>query len=292
MSGLAYWHEGEDCKFEDSHLSKDDAAALQQVLEDVSLPASWQSVNFDPKLGLPTQCQDEIGLFFRVWRRPVEAGRDDVVIAFRGTSNNPDWIYGNLWWVTRFFVKDNQFSRSTRLLDVVLKQLHDDAQRAGKADPRVVVTGHSLGGGLAQHALYNYPSSIKQAIVFDPSPVTAYVASSHGKEVLESEFDSDLKTEARIIRIYESDEILSNLRIWHKIFFPSHLQIQEVRFAFYDGRNSVNAHSMRDLTFSMHKESKLPIAEAMAQQPWHASLAPGCTQKIEDAQKERLHGKF
>ena len=79
-----------------------------------------------------------------------------MVIAFRGTSNTPDWLYGNLWWFTRFFIKDNQYSRSTKLLEAVLKQLNEDAQRAGKPSPKIVATGHSLGGGLAQHALYNF----------------------------------------------------------------------------------------------------------------------------------------
>src|SRR4051812_42301356 len=43
MSGLAYWHDGEDCKFEDNHLSKEDAVALQKVLDDASPAPSWQS---------------------------------------------------------------------------------------------------------------------------------------------------------------------------------------------------------------------------------------------------------
>ena len=142
-----------------------------------------------------------------------------------------------------------------------------------------------MGGGLAQHALYNYPSAIKQAVVFDPSSVTGYVESKHGKEVLGCACDGDLKTEAKIIRVYESDEILSNLRIWHKLFFPSHLQIQEVRFAFDHGQNSVAAHGIRELTVRMQDESRKPIDEAMAREPWYASSAPGCTKKIEDAQR-------
>jgi hypothetical protein len=284
MSGLAYWHEGKDCKFEDQHLNEGDAKQLKQVLTDVSAGTRWNSL--DPelaKLNLPTECQDEIGLFFRVWQRPHAMGSDDVVIAFRGTSNRPDWMYGNLWWITRFFAQDNQYSRSTRLLEVVLKNLHEHAQAAGKPDPRIVVTGHSLGGGLAQHALYNFPS-IKQAVVFDPSPATAYVDSRHGKEVLACECDSELKTEAKIIRVYESDEILSRVRFWHKLFFPSDLQIQEVRFAFNNGPSSVKAHSMRDLTFSLQKESNQAIKPELVGKSWYATLAAGCTEQIEHAQ--------
>jgi hypothetical protein len=40
---------------------------------------------------------------------------------------------------------------------------------------------------------------------------------------------------------------------------------------------------MRDLTLSMHAKSKKRMP--MAGQPWYASATPGCTQKIEDAQR-------
>jgi len=283
MSGLAYWHEGVDCPHEDSHLGAADASALQKILDDSAGASGWESVQFPSELGLPTECQDDIGLYFHVWRRPAQSGPDDVVVAFRGTSNAPDWLYGNLWWFTRFFLADNQYARSTRHLDKVFEVLDAQAREGGRPQPRIVVTGHSLGGGLAQHALYNF-AQIRQAVVFDPSSVTGYVASRRGKQVLECDCDPDLGAEARIIRVYESREILSNLRIWHKVFFPSHLQIQEVRFAFYDGGDPVQAHSMRDLARSLHEKSKEPMPANLQGQPWYASASGQCTRKIEEAQ--------
>jgi dienelactone hydrolase len=283
MSGLAYWHEGSACPHEDKHLSKQDADELKAILRAASPDGAWEPVRFDPALKLPTECQDDIGLFFSVWRRPGLQGPDDVVIAFRGTSNRPDWLYGNLWWFTRFFLSDNQYARSTRHVQTVLAHLDEQARLGGRRRPRVVATGHSLGGGLAQHALYNF-TEIRQAVVFAPSAVTGYVASRRGREVLECDCDLELGTEARIIRVYESDEILSNLRIWHKVFFPSHLQIQEVRFAFYQGGDPVRAHSMRDLARSLERKSKEPSPPSLAAQRWYASASAACTRKIEDAQ--------
>ena len=130
---------------------------------------------------------------------------------------------------------------------------------------------------------YNF-TEIRQAVVFAPSAVTGYVASRRGREVLECDCDRELGTEARIIRVYESDEILSNLRIWHKVFLPSHLQIQEVRFAFYHGGNPVRAHSMQDLVRGLERKSKEAFPPGMAAQPWYASASAACTRKLEAAQ--------
>lgn len=290
MSALAYWHEGRDCKFEDEHYldgidEPDKAAKAKKIAEDLnnmlkSADGIWNPVKFEAMSEL-TKCQDEIGLFFRVWRRSNK-GRDDVVIAFRGTSNFPeDWTYANLWWVTRFFKSDNQYSRASKLLEsVVLPQLISDANSEAKQAPRIVVTGHSLGGGLAQRALYDSPSHIEQAVVFDPSAVTGYVESKHGKEVL-CACNSELGTEAKIIRVYESGEILTRLRIWHKIFLPSETQVQEVRLAFYGGTNSVKAHSIRLLAFRLRDELSSPPKDAL----WYASPNLECTRKIEEAQR-------
>jgi hypothetical protein len=199
MSGLAYWHEGSECPHEDQHLTKQDADELKTILRGASPDGAWEPVRFDPALNLPTECRDDIGLFLNVWRRPGLHGHDDVVIAFRGTSNRPDWLYGNLWWFTRFFLSDDQYARSTRHVQAVLAHLDEQARLDGKRRPRVVATGHSLGGGLAQHSLYNF-TEIRQAVVFAPSAVTGYVASRRGRAVLECDCDRELGTEARIIR--------------------------------------------------------------------------------------------
>jgi hypothetical protein len=44
---------------------------------------------------------------------------------------------------------------------------------SGCRPPRIIVTDHSLGGGLAQHAAYG-DKRITYVYAFDPSPVTGY----------------------------------------------------------------------------------------------------------------------
>jgi hypothetical protein len=39
-------------------------------------------------------CEDDKGLMFHVWQRRL-GNQTHVVIAFRGTSGDGDWIYGN-----------------------------------------------------------------------------------------------------------------------------------------------------------------------------------------------------
>ena len=103
-------------------------------------------------------------------------------------------------------------------------------------------TGHSLGGGLAQAVLYEQVNSIdfSQAYAFSPSPATAYTS-----RIDKSEFApyilNENYPEPRIYRIYESYEILSNLRIPHKMIFPPERWINEVRFNFVEGPIRLNS---------------------------------------------------
>ena len=90
------------------------------------------------------------------------------MIAFRGTTDVfQDYLFGNLYWFLEDVVEDDQYEKAVELLQRVLTHY-------GGQDILIRTVGHSLGGGLAQHALYAKPERVSQAVVFHPSPVTGF----------------------------------------------------------------------------------------------------------------------
>lgn len=224
-------------------------------------------------------CEDRFGLMYRVWHSP---DRNELVIAFRGTSDARDWWYGNLWPLSRGLTEKTQYSEVQRHVRNVLDKVKATPNLSGA---KVIVTGHSLGGGLAQHALYSYPKEIHQAVVFDPSIITGYTAIDGAERVALCNCSRDLGAEAPIIRVYESNEILSNLRIFHKIFYPAHLHIQEVRFNYDSSTFGTHSHNMARLATALAGDAIRPPQEAHAD--WFASSVAKCTKLFKKAQEQK-----
>lgn len=222
-------------------------------------------------------CEDNQGLMFHVWHRKVDNQRH-VVIAFRGTSGSGDWIYGNLWWLTRGVLSDTQLSRSRAYAADVIRYFDQKATAEGAKPPRYVTTGHSLGGSLAQHVLYAFPDRVEQAIVFDSSSVTGFVdpSISRANRVDACSCRSELGPEARIIRVYQTYEILTNLRIFHKLILPPERHVQEVRFPFKSSWNPVARHSMYDFTRNLRESSGTRKPDEVGHS-WYASKDSVCT---------------
>lgn len=196
-----------------------------------------------------------MGLFFRLWTR--EAEKKDVVVAFRGTWEFKDWIYGNFRWVTRFLPMDDQYSRARAAMERVFNQFEGSSQKP----LTFYTTGHSLGGGLAQHALYAYPEKIDQAVAFDPSSVTGFTGQTAQNQVLGCSCASPkLNGEPRIFRVYDAYEILASQRIFHKTFFPPERHIQELRFP------NAASHSMKGLAFYLIDNAR---STASYSNPWY-----------------------
>ena len=270
MSSLAYLEDG-DCgtKEGDKKISTSDAERLSQLLAS----QGWRE-NKEAQW-VPT-CEDNVGLFLRVFERDA-GGTLEVAIAFRGTWGLKDWVYGNLHWITRLLPMDDQYSRARQVTTNVLS--HYDKKQA--TTTRFFATGHSLGGGLAQHALYANPKKILQVVAFDPSSVTGFVDQSTENQIAGCACESSLPPgEPRIYRVYDAYEILANLRVFHKWFFAPERHVQEVRFP------NEGSHSMLGLTYYFQESAR---SRQAPKQPWFSGRgewSPGrsCTEAFIDAQ--------
>jgi len=248
MSALAY-AEDTDCGTAKPKITPEDRAKLETALS----ARGWQEVK---DVQWVPACEDDVGLFFRVWK--LESAPGHVVIAFRGTWGFKDWLYGNLHWLTRFLPMEDQYSRARAAAKRVFDRFAEDPQKAA----HFYATGHSLGGGLAQHLLYSYPDKMIQTIAFDPSSVTGFADQPPANQISACQCSSDqLNGEPRIFRVYAAYEVLANLRIFHKTFLPPERHIQEVRFP-HDA-----THSMQALAFHLLDEAN--PAEGIPN-PWYS----------------------
>lgn len=142
-----------------------------------------------------------------------DAVTKQVVVAFGGTaaSNMDDWK-ANFRWILSFFNSKDQY---TVLTDSFIPAFAAEYLRqAGQPgwewlkEAKIISTGHSLGGGLAQRFAYSLQATpgiptVKEVFSFDPSPVSGKRSSP------------DFEIQARgltIYRIYNRGEILASMR--------------------------------------------------------------------------------
>lgn len=138
------------------------------------------------------------GFGAKSWLRKRKGFKDELVIAFRGTSGPlaiDDYFFGNLTPVSPG-VFANQYFEAHRY---ALAQA--EVARVLSNNFEIVLVGHSLGGGLAEYCQRVVPNS--RSVTFNTSPNTGYLLSKFAPHTEEIDW----------VRIYEWGEILSLLRI-------------------------------------------------------------------------------
>ena len=202
------------------------------------------------------QAMRDVHLRAEVWSN---AATRQVVVAFGGTaaSSWDDWK-ANLRWVLAFFDPTDEY---TVLTDTFVPTFVQEYQRRESEpdwtwlkDARVISTGHSLGGGLAQRFAYSLQAksgipTVKEVYAFDPSPVSGKRSSPDFPEQADG---------LTIYRIYNRGEILASLRSLVHFGNPGDRRNQGqtwVDIRYRDNwtwktllpSGSVHAHSMFDL---------------------------------------------
>jgi hypothetical protein len=281
MAALSYYVEDVDCGHEPK-ISVEERQALESIIHESRDPGQiWKRVRAVEKAG---DCEDDLGLFYHVWEREI-GDSVEIVVAFRGTWGMKDWYYGNLRWFTRFVTKEDQYIRARKYSHQVIDYFRAEAKQNGDNKTlKFYATGHSLGGGLAQNVLYDRPGDYIQAYTFDPSPVTGFTDQEIDTRIRGCSCEPSLGYEARIFRIYESYEILTHLRFWHKLFFKPHRHIHEIRFAFSASPNPVKQHSMVTLANSLATEAR-GKSNSQYGKRWYAGLGESCTALFEKWQE-------
>jgi hypothetical protein len=202
-------------------------------------------------------------------RAEVWENRDlkQVVVAFGGTESKSgkDWK-SNLRWIT--FKVDDEYTLLVKgfgpaFVDEFSKRAQSEQGRWLK-EAKLISTGHSLGGGLAQQFAYALPGSSKdlkvtQVYAFDPSPVTGFFSVDPATRDVN-------RVGLSIDRIYERGEILALLRSFTSLFVePSTTDptIRAVRYSLLNGGNAVANHSMHDFACAIQKASGASVGELL-----------------------------
>lgn len=193
-----------------------------------------------------TGISDKKGFAARAWLRTKRDRSKELVIAYRGTSGiseglGKDFYFANLVPLTGAIIK-NQYDLAYEYAQQAKNAV---AEKVG--DVPIVLTGHSLGGGLAEYVQRLLPGS--KAITFDTSPNQGLLYSLFQKK----------SNKRESVRIYEKGEILSYLRyiISPDLCLearPEGLGVRAARFNFYCC-NPFTQHGSHDLSLALLRVS-------------------------------------
>lgn len=201
-----------------------------------------------------------VGLFVEVWEKSTTP--PVIAVVFRGTefTSLKDWVSNLRWFLWFVPFHEDQYTVVSKLVGQELAERLAKRRLAGGLDAAgavsVVATGHSLGGGLAQHLAYSLlPAApdgtpvprVSNVYAFDPSPVTGWY--SVDRRLRERNADA-----LWIDRIFEHGEIPASVRLLLSYVNPpsaAHPSIQEARYNFVLSANPLRSHSMRLLACAL-----------------------------------------
>lgn len=178
-------------------------------------------------------------LVYGLWYREMGDNDVEVALVFRGTDEGRDHRSNFRWFFKLISDNWDQYDLTRTVTPFVENFVKE--KFAGK-NIRIIATGHSLGGGLAQQAAYA-SSTIKTVYAFDCSSVTGYY------DVEDEEGRDKVKQGMRIYRIHERGEILAYLRAFMSVIYPvveKNPQIVRVTYNFNKG-GAVGQHSIEKL---------------------------------------------
>lgn len=237
--------------------------ATPQAYSDLCVPErvgplplpEWKMWEGFPSPGL-IQEAIRVGLFIEVWEK--QSSPEVIAVVFRGTefTSLKDWASNLRWFVP--FHRDQY----TLVAQWVSREFVDrlasrpDVRSADRQSVRIVATGHSLGGGLAQHFSYSMPLTstdgtplprVSNVYAFDPSPVTGWFS-------VGSKLRMANAAGLWIDRVFEHGEILAYIRLLLSYANPpaaTHPSIREIRYNFVRSANPFSSHSMRLLACAL-----------------------------------------
>ncbi|OAI20912.1 hypothetical protein A1359_20155 [Methylomonas lenta] len=173
-----------------------------------------------------------------------------AVLVFRGTRGIKKWQdwFANCRWLTKYIPftwdqYDETHHVAQYIVQAIKKSFGDDVQ--------IFSAGHSLGGGLAQHAGYSV-QAIKTIYVFNTSPLTGFYS------IPKSEREANAM-DMRILRFYEHGEILAYFRLIMRFFYTlsyKNPSITELRFNFDRWDHFVKQHGMGKFALGLKKIAK------------------------------------
>lgn len=231
--------DGKGCAYLTAPAQKDNAEVTRYGMPNGHLgKAGWQRWKPEAAPENVTACLDhDSGLYYETYVYRNDDGKyEEAVIAIRGTENRAGQAFKD-WGsnLTAFFgFEPRQYAVARLHMPPLIKAL-ESVLVPQNDGAKIYVTGHSLGGGLAQQTGYQ-SKKVKEVFTFNTSPVTNW---SHLR--LDGKIDNAYPI---FHRIYHGGEILEKVR-----FIST--SVTQARYGRHDlglqleGRSSFSGHSMQ-----------------------------------------------